>query len=205
VQPPPGGAALAGREPRPAEEGEPARERDASDEELLAAYLDGDKEAFGLLVDRHRLPLYKAVVSVLHHHHDAEDALQDVFARAAHKARQFRGEASLATWLRRIAVNTALSQLNGRRRLAEPVEPTSEVLTVEPRGAVTGVEGLVVLEDAVGRLSYRLREPFVLRMQRGLSTDEIAELLDIPRGTVLSRVFRARAALAAMLEGSDLP
>lgn len=202
--PSPRGTGPQGVEPR-GEEGEPAQERDASDEELLAAYIEGDREAFALLFERHHNRLYKAVWSVLSHHQDVEDALQETFARAAHRARQFRGEASLTTWLGRIAINTALSQLDARQRLADPVEPTHKDLAVGPRGVVASVEGLVVLEDAVRRLSYRLREPFVLRLQRGLSTDEIAELLDIPRNTVLSRVFRARERLAAMLEDSDDP
>ncbi|MCD2192031.1 RNA polymerase sigma factor [Actinomycetospora endophytica] len=173
-------------------------DRAAGDAELLAAHVAGDREAFAVLYARHRQVVFRAAWSVLRHHQDTEDAVQDAFTRAAHHAGRFRGDAAVSTWLRRIAINTALSQLVSRRRLAEPVEPTHDVLTVERWVAAGGVE-VAVLEEALLQLSYRLRESFFLHVLRGFTASELAVMLGIPRDTVLSRVRRAKVALAVIL------
>lgn len=172
----------------------------ASDAELVAAHVAGDPEAFALLYTRHRHVVFGAVWSVLRHHEDTEDAVQDAFSRAALHASRFRGDAAVTTWLRRIAINTALSQLARRRRSAEPLEPTHDAL-VAGCGVVCG-DDVAVLEDALLRLSYRLRESFFLHVLQGYTAAELAVVLGIPRDTVLSRVRRAREALAVILADS---
>jgi len=175
------------------------------DEKIIARFLEtGDGAMFAALVERYQDRVFRLVVSVLGPGSaaDAEEACQEVFLRVYRKARQFTGEAAFGTWLYRIAYNLAI---DWRRRarfrlphvsidevpgLAGASDPLGDVLTKEKKEQVArALEGLPDLYRSVVYMHYWLDRP----------VGEIAELLNIPEGTVKSYLFRARSVLRAGL------
>lgn len=158
---------------------------------LISAACGGDREAFGQLVIRHQTGVYRVVRGILGDASESEDVTQEVFLKAHANLRRFRGDASFFTWLYRITVNEAL-----RRRCRRPVTiskvPDAEAPTegVEPEGP-----SLANLEALLKQLPEEQRAILVLRDLEGLSYEEVAEALEIPIGTVESRIFRARQEL----------
>ncbi|HEX8695720.1 MAG TPA: RNA polymerase sigma factor [Longimicrobium sp.] len=176
------------------------------DRELVERARRGDQRAFRLLVERYEPVVASTVVGMLGPGDDADDVGQETFIRFYRSLGRYRGEASLATWLRRIAVNLSLNALKRRRRFAlrfpsrdrpgarlpdPPAEATDEAEAGEARAAVRA---------AIDRLGPKHRPVVVLRMIDGCSTRETAEVLGIREGTVLSRLSRAMRELERWLE-----
>ncbi|MFN8559998.1 MAG: RNA polymerase sigma factor [Dehalococcoidia bacterium] len=129
----------------------------------------------------------------------AEEVLQDVFLAAWHASAAFRGESKVLTWLLTIAHNRAI---NARRRRRAPI------VALEPRLAGTadsaaGVGGRLDMEHALSRLPDVQRAALELVFYHGLSVVEAAAVLDVPEGTVKSRLHRAKAALRRYLDGDE--
>jgi len=183
----------------------------------------GDRAAFGRLVRLHQRRVYAAVLHILGNHGDADDVTQETFIRAYRGLRTYDGRAELFTWLYRIAVNTSLNFLRSRKRTdavaragAEAVDHEGgrpEHLGVSERTpaewAELGQEMRVVLEE-VARLSTPLRITLILATVEQLPYKQIAEILEVPEGTVAWRVNEARRLLRerlatgeAMAEKSD--
>jgi RNA polymerase sigma-70 factor (ECF subfamily) len=189
---------------------EALRVPDESDSELLRAAGHGNHSAFRALVQRHAPYLFGIAHSLVRNAHDAEDIVQETFLGAMKGG--FRGEASVRTWLVRILVRRA-GMLRRTRWKKSP--PLSLDLKIEegggasPQPPVTGsdsrpaaaTEAKLDLAAMLETLSPEHRQIIVLRELEGLSYDEISEALGIPRGTVESRLYRAREQLRKKFEG----
>ena len=170
----------------------------SDDASLIAATLAGDTAAFGQLVAAYQDRLFNSLLRVLGSAEDAADIVQDAFVQAFTKLDTFRGSSAFYTWLYRIAFNLAMSHarrghkttsLDGMKSLVgdEPMDgqPTAEA------GAIRA-ERAELVHSALAELSMDYRQILVLREIDGCRYDEIAEILDLPVGTVRSRLFRAR-------------
>nr|CAA9319135.1 MAG: RNA polymerase ECF-type sigma factor [uncultured Nocardioidaceae bacterium] len=174
------------------------------DRQLMRRHLDGDPQAFGLLVERHRDRLWAVALRTLADREEAADAVQDALVSAYRRADSYRGEAAVTTWLHRIVVNACLDRM--RRRKARPTSPlpehedTSDVLgdaVVDDPAEQTERRSIVMA--ALAQLSDDHRRAVVLVDMEGYSVEEAAELLGCPTGTVKSRCARARARLVPLL------
>jgi RNA polymerase sigma-70 factor (ECF subfamily) len=177
---------------------------ETDDRELIRRHLDGDTQAFGLLVERHRDRLWAVALRTLADREEAADAVQDALVSAYRRADSYRGEAAVTTWLHRIVVNACLDRM--RRRKARPTSPlpehedTSEVLGDEVvHDPAEQTERRSIVMAALAQLSEDHRRAVVLVDMEGYSVDEAAELLGCPSGTVKSRCARARAKLLPLL------
>lgn len=179
---------------------------------LVERVQSGDQQAFGLLVGKYQRKLLRLVGRFVRDPAEAEDVTQEAFIKAYRALPNFRGESAFYTWLYRIGVNTAKNWLvaHGRRM------PTVTDITNEESDG--GIEDSALLRDdetpdrilqskqigatvnaAMDALPEDLRTAISLREIDGLSYEEIAQVMDCPIGTVRSRIFRARDAIAAKL------
>ena len=176
------------------------------DIELVQAALGGDKEAFGQLVVRYQDRVFNTLVRVLGNREDAGDIVQDAFVQAYVKLDSFRGDARFYTWLYRIAMNLALSHRR-RRKPTESLDETKTNIGDEPAAQYpTAAEQLIareraaLLQQALLKLNVEHRQILALRELEACSYEEIAEILELPVGTVRSRLFRARLQLKEQLQ-----
>ena len=185
---------------------------DARDVELLRKSAAGNGKAFHELVDRHADRLYRLAVSLVGGATDAEDVLQEAFTGAYQGLAGFEGRASVKTWLTRILVTQAAKLRRDRKRHsrersgeASGSPRDDDEARLAPSVALPGGAGLVEsridVHAAVQRLSAEHREVVVLREFEHLSYEEIAQVLDVPRGTVESRLHRAREELRKRFKG----
>lgn len=188
-------------------DGSPARDDTsvaAADMAAITRVRAGDASAFRELVDRYQAVVASVVIGMLGRGHDADDVGQETFIRFHAALLQFRGEAALGTYLRRIAMNLSLNALKRRRRAAlrlvsrdasaaELNEPPVEAYDAER------AERIDMVRRAVAQLGEKQRPVVVLRLLDGLSTNETAEILELPPGTVMSRLSRGMAELERLL------
>jgi RNA polymerase sigma-70 factor (ECF subfamily) len=173
---------------------------------------EGDREAFGRLVRRHQRRVYAATLHILGNHSDADDATQEAFVRAFRGLPSFDGRADFFTWLYRIAVNTALNTLRGGKRGAALTQRGStEAAHVGGRPEALGQDAhdpsrqtqqsaeVHRVLGAISELSPTLRVTLVLATIEELPHKQIAEILEIPEGTVAWRVNEARRLLRQRL------
>lgn len=174
-----------------------------SDRELLDRARHGEERAFRLLVERYEARVASVVIAMLGSGDDAEDVGQETFIRFFRSIDRFRGEASLGTYLTRIAINLSRNALRRGRRQAERFESHDDPVLKGPENeAEDELEGRELrrrVRRAVDRLDGKHRAVVVLRMMEGYSTKETAAILEIPEGTVLSRLSRAIRKLEADL------
>ena len=171
------------------------------DEALLAAHLQGDPEAFNRLVSRHERRVYGLCLRILGNREDAEDATQEAFLAVLRRAASFRHAAAFSTWLYRVAVNAATDQARRRGR-ARTVPLTLEDAGLPPQPGSDLAEAAtdaVAVQAALVALPLEFRVAVVLCDLLRLPYAEAASLLGVPVGTVKSRVFRGRLALAEQL------
>jgi RNA polymerase sigma-70 factor (ECF subfamily) len=166
---------------------------------LLRAHVDGDREAFGELVRRHRDRLWAVALRTLGNREDAADAVQDALVSAYRSAGRFRGDSAVTTWLHRIVVNACLDR--ARRRQSRPTVPLPETESVSSRAvdASHDSDTALVVRAALAQLPAEQRVALVLLDMHGYSVAEIAVMLGIAEGTVKSRCARGRARLAVLL------
>jgi RNA polymerase sigma-70 factor, ECF subfamily len=179
----------------------------ASDEELLAAHLEGDRSAFAELMTRHERRIYGLCFRILGSREDAEDATQEAFIGAHRRAGSFRGEAAFSTWLYRIAVNAATDQARRRSRArTTPLESDDTGQTVAAVGDLSGaVATALTVQAALRAVPEDFRVALIVCDLYGFGHAQAAEILGIPVGTVKSRVFRGRLALGERLAEPDPP
>jgi len=173
---------------------------------LVNACRAGQTEAFGDLVRKYQDRLYPTILRLTGSPDDAQDVLQDAFIRAFEKLEQFHGESSFYTWIYRIAVNLALSGHRKRQsrdragslradhngRIMEPADASAEN---DPSTVVERLEREAAIEAALAALGPDHRAVIILKDFDGRRYEEISDLLEIPVGTVRSRLHRARSEL----------
>jgi RNA polymerase sigma-70 factor (ECF subfamily) len=170
------------------------------DRELLERARRGDGDAFGLLVVRHQDRIYTAVLRFCGDAEDARDIVQRAFLNAWRRIDSFKGDSAFSTWMYRIAFNESVSfrREGGRLRQVEPgAEPADDR---RPGDRLDSDENRAKVQEALGRLDPDDRKIIILKELDERSYDEIAEILEIPKGTVRSRLFRAREALREELK-----
>jgi RNA polymerase sigma-70 factor (ECF subfamily) len=181
------------------------------DAELVHAAKTGDLTAFEELVSRHERQIYSLAFRILQNTHDAEDVTQQAFTSAIEHLAGFRGEASFATWLNRIATFAALKVIRKRKglntvSLEEATEPREDYDTIphpeyiadwkqSPEQLVERNETRRLLDEALTRLDEKHRLVFVLRDVEGLSVKEAAAALGLTEANVKMRLLRARLQL----------
>ncbi len=176
----------------------------SDDQELARQIGRGDEVAFKTLVDRHSRYLFGVAHALAGNAADAEDLVQETLAGALKG--HYRGDASLRTWLVGILVRKAGMLRRSRRRQAATQSVDDPGLAVSARPyagstAVTGVDARLDLSTMLEALSPEHRTVIVLRELQGMSYEEIAFTLELPRGTVESRLFRAREELRRRFKG----
>src|SRR5258706_13169683 len=168
----------------------PGAANDPGDLELLRPAAAGNGSAFHLLVDRHAQRLYRLAVSLVGNASDAEDVLQEAFAGAFRGLSGFEARSSVKTWLTRILVTQAAKWRRDKAR--RPMGSLTGDHHAAPGDAAAGVQARLDLHAALAKLSTEHREVLVLREFEGLSYEEIAQAPNGPRGTIESRLHRAR-------------
>jgi len=182
------------------------------DQQLVERVQRGDKRAFELLVEKYQRKLARLLSRLIRDPGEVEDVTQEAFIKAYRALPSFRGDSAFYTWLYRIGINTAKNYLVAMGRRA----PTSTDVEAEE---AEGQEGGELLRDintpesllltkeigstvnaAIEALPEELRSAIQLRELEGMSYEEIAKLMDCPIGTVRSRIFRAREAIAERLK-----
>ncbi|MES2013031.1 MAG: RNA polymerase sigma factor RpoE [Pseudomonadota bacterium] len=181
------------------------------DHELVLRAQRGDKRAFGMLVDKYQRKLGRLLSRMIRDQAEIEDVVQESFIKAYRALPNFRGDSAFYTWLYRIGINTAKNYLvsMGRRPTvstdidiedAENFEDGNELRTMEtPESTMMTKQIAQTVNDAVADLPEDLRTAITLREIEGLSYEEIATIMGCPIGTVRSRIFRAREAIALRL------
>ena len=177
--------------------------------EIIRQCQAGDSNSFDLLVQEHYTRVYNTAVRMLGDMDRAADATQAAFVRAFSSLRSFRGEASFATWLYRIVVNVCLDELRdaakqpaGLTFVADDDEPQERSLPDEqadPARQAARHERQAVVHEALQQLAPEQRMVLVLYDLNGFSYQEAAQVLEIPVGTMKSRLNRARNALKEVL------
>lgn len=171
---------------------------------LLEALKAGDRAEFARLVEIYSPYIYRLALKMLVNPQDAEDILQETFIKAFRYLKGFDGRSSISTWLYRIATNEALMFLRRKHpelvSIDEPIETEEgeqEPLEIVdwcclPEEELMSAEGRAYLDKAMTSLPYNLRVVFLLREIEGLSTQEVAEVLNLSESAVKTRLSRAR-------------
>ena len=181
------------------------------DQQLVERVQRGDKHAFDLLVSKYQRKLGRLISRFVRNPSEAEDVTQDAFIKAYRALPGFRGESAFYTWLYRIGINTAKNYLLANKRRA----PTSTPFDAEesesfedasllhemntPENELMSKQVVDVVQRSLQQLPEDLRSALTLREIEGLSYEEIASVMNCPIGTVRSRIFRAREAVAENL------
>ncbi len=172
--------------------------------ELVKASLSGDKKAFGQIVNRYQKMVARTVKGMLGDSVFAEDIGQEVFIKLYYSLSEFRGDAKLSTYIQKIAVNLTLNEIKRRKRFFSMFSQkgNSEMYEFEIADIDTEErrEASEIVNKALMAMDPKFRIIITMRMLQGYSTKETAEILDLPLGTVLSRLSRAQEQLRTILE-----
>ncbi|MCK9509495.1 MAG: RNA polymerase sigma factor RpoE [Pigmentiphaga sp.] len=182
------------------------------DAELVERVQRGDKQAFGLLVSKYQRKVMRLLTRFIKDAAEIEDVAQEAFIKAYRALPQFRGESAFYTWLYRIVINTAKNHLATASRRPIPLsnfesEESETFFEINglsdnhtPESVLASREIALAVNEAIEALPEDLRTAIVLREIEGMSYDEIADVMACPIGTVRSRIYRAREAIATRLK-----
>jgi len=187
------------------------------DGKLVARARQGDRDAYRVLVERYQRRVFHLALSLVRNREDAADVSQEAFVKVFLHLNSFKGDSSFATWLLRIANNLSIDLIRRRAGASHSqVEFEEDAIATVEGGELHG-SGIAAhldanpqrqtlrrelgekLEDALGQLPEKHRAILLLREVEGLSYEQIAEALEIPAGTVMSRLFHARAKMQGFL------
>jgi RNA polymerase sigma-70 factor (ECF subfamily) len=193
----PGAAATHGRDVGVADD----RLTDLDEAGLVAACLAGRADAFEVIVERHRRPVYLLCYRFVGNHEDASDLSQDVFLRAYRGLGNFRGGSSLSTWLYRIGVNLCLNRASVKRPVTEGIDERQHIDTHSESASdrVLREERGAQVRKAIARLPPKQRATLILRMYHELSHEQIAGVLGSSVGAVKANFFHALGNLRKQL------
>lgn len=188
---------------------------DLADEDVLAAFADATQPrtvretAFSEIVRRYERRVFAVCFRQLGSRDDAEDATQQTFINLARRADQFRGDSQLSTFVYRVAINACRDL--ARKQARRPSTPVEDIEQAQRDAGgrpdvvdeLAGRETARLVQDALAQLDELSRTLLILCAVEGMSYPEASEILDLPVGTIKSRVFRARAKLAELLADAD--
>lgn len=175
---------------------------------LISRARGGDREAFGELVEQYRDNVYRLAYRMCGNAYDADEAAQEAFVAAWRALPNFRGDAKFSTWLYRLTTNAAIDVI--RREKRHQTVGDGEMMELaddadSPQETVERTEQQEAVQKALSTLSEEYREVLLLRYMEELDYAEIAEVLQLPSGTVKSRINRAKAALkTALLKSGNI-
>jgi len=190
----------------------PANPERAIDQILVEKSQKGDKKAFSILVEKYHKKLFRLLSRMVRDQSEIEDIVQDSFIKAYRAINNFRGDSAFYTWLYRIGINTAKNHLValGKRPKAMDEVEIEDIENFEsghemrnhdtPESIMMNQEIVAAVSETIETLPEELKEAIALREMDGLSYEEIAEIMQCPIGTVRSRIFRAREAIAEKLK-----
>lgn len=189
-------------------------QRRQEDAELVKRLQAGDQAAFRKLFERYQRRAYAVAFGVVKNQHDALDVVQEAFIKVHKHIGTFQGTSSFYTWLYRIVMNLAIDHVRRRRKITEFDDTIKKddvvvgdgsmvprVVNENPSKNVVRQELSVKLEAALDTLPPYHRAVILLREVEGLSYEEMAKILKVPKGTIMSRLFHARRKMQEQLEG----
>jgi RNA polymerase sigma-70 factor, ECF subfamily len=198
-----------------------ALDEHTDDRALVQATLDGQRDAFDLIVERYRRTVYQVCFRFVGNHEDASDLAQDAFVRAYRALGTFKGDAALGTWLYRIAVNVSLNRLALKRPPHESLDAAPDARAEDGRAAgesrvledtkgerpdepVMRAERAAIVKAAIARLPDKQRATLILRVYHELPHEEIARMLGSSVGAVKANFFHALQNLKRLMSGGPL-
>jgi RNA polymerase sigma-70 factor (ECF subfamily) len=173
-----------------------------TDQEIITEIKKGNETVFKEIVLKYESQVAATVIGMLGNCDEADDIGQDVFIRFYHSMKRFRGDSSIVTYLTRIAINLSINELKRRKRrkLFFTDQPENYIENhVENNDILPVSDEREFVQRAIQKLDKRFRSVIVLRLLDGYSTRETAKMLNIPQGTVLSRLARAQEKLKELL------
>ena len=171
-----------------------------TDADLVSRSLNGDVDAFEAIYRQHSARVYSLACRMAGSPEDGEDLLQEIFLQAFRKLGTFKGDATLGTWLYRLALNHCLDYVRSRQaRMKKLTETLDADGSFEPTSRRTTPIAKLDLDRAIERLPEGCREAFVLHDVEGFDHKEVGDLLGIAEGTSKSQVFKARLKLRGFL------
>lgn len=175
-----------------------------TEEDWVDAARGGDTAAFGHLVEKYQKNVFRSVYRMVRDSDEAREITQEAMVRAWQNLDRFRGDAPFAGWLSRIAIYLALNKLRERKKFVRPSEADQHDAVLNqiqsrettPLNQVLNREAILALRKALAELPDEFRIPLSLRLYEEYSYEQIAAVMDVPLGTIMSRLFRARERLA---------
>jgi RNA polymerase sigma-70 factor, ECF subfamily len=176
-----------------------------SDEELVGLVLNGNNEAFELIVERYQNQVFALAYRLGGDYDEAKDMAQEVFIRIYRELPRFDQERRFFPWMYRVAHNTCINLLHRRPREAAPLESVFDLAAGDnseagsPTASYEQLEQSEIINQALQSLAENYRLPLVLKYLEGMSYQEVADQLDLPVSTIETRLFRGRALLKKRL------
>ncbi len=164
---------------------------------IIDDYLQGNEDAFYLIVDEYKDRVYEICYRVVGDYDDANDVSQDVFLRVYSSLKKFKHNSSFSTWLYRIAVNSSISFLKKSNSQKKRVDTSSDLTNIESGDRSSDIDNLI--QESIKKLDEKDRVVVVLKDIEGFSYEEISSILHINIGTVKSRLSRSREKLKVIL------
>jgi len=185
--------------------------RRKEDRALIQAALNGDEKAYETLLSKYKNLVYTIMIKMVRNPQEAEDLTQEAFMKAFNSLASFNEEFAFSTWLMKIATNNCIDFLRKKKlrtySIHEPIQYKDEKIEIDmadtepsPEKSLLQEERKKVLENAVKELPERYRYVIILRHKDEKSYEEIAEILNLPLGTVKAQIFRAREMLNKKLK-----
>jgi RNA polymerase sigma factor (sigma-70 family) len=181
------------------------------DQILIKKALAGNEGAYDLLLKRHKDAVYRMIVRIIHNQEEAQDLVQETFMKAFGSLSSYKCQYRFTTWLYKIAANNCIDFLRKRRMISvsqdQPLETKDGEVTIEvadwtysPEVDLASRQKSLSIDAAIDLLPPKYREVIVYRHKQDKSYEEIAQILNIPVGTVKARIFRARELLKKKLK-----